>query len=108
MTIALITPEWLGTIETLAFVGLLIGIIYNRLVNWRGFSDRTKKLESQFEQYQKDVSMFFLSCQSCKKEISEHHEAAELHVTRSMMSQIDALVTDVAAIKTFLMNETRR
>lgn len=108
ITIFLITPEWLGAIETLTFACLLIGLIYNRLVNWRSFNDRTRKLESSFNQYQKDIELFLLSCTSCKKEIAIHHEAVDLHVTRSMTSQIDALVADVAAIKTFLMSEPRR
>jgi uncharacterized membrane-anchored protein YhcB (DUF1043 family) len=98
----------LSVIETLTFICLLIGLIYNRLVNWQRFQRELAELKASFAQYQKDVALFFESCKLCKTSIHGHHEDVSLHVTPDMRTQITSLVTDVASIKTFLMTGDRR
>lgn len=102
------TPEWLSTIETLTFIGLVITLGYNRLVNWKKFNERTQKLEIAFDQYQKDIQHYLEICELCRGEVRKHHEGITAeHVTPVLRDQINNLVRDVAEIKRFLMESAR-
>jgi hypothetical protein len=101
-------PQWLGIVETLAFVALLVGLIYNRMVNWKSFNERTIKLETAFDQYQRDMSHYLEVCELCRAEVRKHHEGVTAeHVTPALRDQLTNLVRDVSDIKRFLMENPR-
>jgi hypothetical protein len=97
-------PEWLAVTETLTFIIMIVGMVYNRLVSWKKFHERTSKLETAFEQYQKDVQAFFRTCEVCRGEVRTHHENDEKHVTKSLQDQIDRMADSIDEIKRYLMN----
>jgi hypothetical protein len=102
------TPMWLSLIETLTFALLLISLIYNRLVNWKKFNERTTRLETEFEQYQKDMKHYLEVCEQCRIDVRKHHEGLTAeHVTPALRDQVGNLVRDVAEIKSFLMEHPR-
>jgi hypothetical protein len=110
------TPEWLATLETLTFVGLIGMGVYNRVVNWRKFHERTTKLENLFEQYQKDLkivldgymgafSRYMETCETCRTEVRVHHEADARHVTVDLREQIKDMAASIKRIETILMEK---
>jgi|WetSurSiteA1Bulk_404760.scaffolds.fasta_scaffold02632_9 hypothetical protein len=96
-------PSWLATVETLTFCVLITVTVYNRLVNWRKYNERTTALEIAFRQYQTDMKTYLATCESCRLEVRVHHEDSDKHVTKTLQNQIDRLAEAVDEIKTFLM-----
>ena len=98
------TPSWLSSLETLSFVVVILAFLYNRIVNWRKFNERTAKLELSFEQYQKDIATFFKTCEMCRVEVRAHHEDVPgRHVTPDLRRQIESMASEISEIKSFLI-----
>jgi hypothetical protein len=102
------TPQWLSNVEVLTFLALVATMLYNRLVSWKKFHERTSKLEISFDQYQKDVQAFFKSCEVCRGEVRLHHEDALKHVTPSLQQQINRMADSIDEIKSILMTRNQQ
>jgi uncharacterized membrane-anchored protein YhcB (DUF1043 family) len=102
------TPPWLSVLETLTFFVLIGTVIYNRVNAVQKTRQTLSTLQSQFEQYQRDMHHYLEICELCRSEVRKHHEnqTAE-HVTSTLKDQIKDLVRDVADIKRFLMENPR-
>jgi hypothetical protein len=92
--------------------------IYNRILNWRKFQDRTTALEIAFKQYQVDqknsidkiTEMFgnyLRTCEACKAEVRAHHELDTKHVTADLRAQIGSMASAIARIESKLMEGPR-
>ena len=97
------TPQWLAALETLTFIAAIAVYVYNRLVSWKKYNERTTKLEIAFEQYQKDVDRFFKTCETCRMEVAGHHENVDRHVNPDLRSKIEKMADEISEIKSYLM-----
>jgi hypothetical protein len=110
------TPEWLTGLETATFLGMVGMGIYNRILNWRKFQDRTTALETSFKQYQIDQKTFLdtmsktfeaymKTCEVCRAEVRLHHEYDAKHVTVDLRTQIQTMAGEISEIKSYLMEK---
>lgn len=102
------TPEWLSMLQTTTFLCMLVGVIYNRMVSWKKFNERTMKLETAFEQYQKDIGHYLQICELCRGEVRKHHEDNEVHVGSVLLDRINELAKEVSDIKNLLIQRGAR
>jgi hypothetical protein len=96
-------PTWLAIVETLGFIGAICMFLYSRFVNVRTVRETVQKLDAQFQQYQKDVGIFFETCKYCRAEVTQHHENIERHLTQDFRDRFTAMADSVEEIKSFLM-----
>ena len=98
-------PLWLAIVETLTFVSAIAVVVYNRAVSWRRYNERVTRLETLFEQYQKDIGQYFETCKGCRLEVSRHHESNDRHVTPDMRQQISRMAAAIDEIKSYLITK---
>ena len=94
--------EWLQYTETGTFIAMLIGVIYNRAVNWRSYDTRTtenknkiddldfrlQKLEPTADEIVELRSKHILAEQRLQKlefvseEVMKHHTNTDMHIVK--------------------------